>query len=76
MKTKLTLTVDDSLIRRTKRLARKRKTSVSALFEEWSAASTRALERPPLGETLSGQWSASADSDDSRLAYLLEKHGG
>ena len=75
MKTKLTLTVDDSLIQRTKRLARKRKTSVSALFEEWSAASTRALERPPLGESLSGQWAVPLDSDDPRLDYLMEKHG-
>jgi hypothetical protein len=75
MKTKLTLTVDDRLIRHTKRLAQKRKTSVSALFEEWSAASTRDFERPPLGERLSGQWSE-ASGEDPRLAYLLEKHGG
>ncbi|TVP81689.1 MAG: hypothetical protein EA353_01325 [Puniceicoccaceae bacterium] len=73
MKTKLTLTVDAEIIARTKRLAKKRRTSVSGLFEEWSSTATQDSNRPPLAETLLGQWPAST-KDDPRLEYLLQKH--
>jgi DNA gyrase inhibitor GyrI len=75
MKTKLTLTVEDSIVRRTKRLAQQRKTSVSALFEEWSATSTREMNQTPLGEALTGRWAGAREDGDARLTYLLEKHG-
>jgi len=77
MKTKLTLTVDREAVARIKRLARRRGTSVSALFEQWTAGLARREGLPPLGERLRGKWAAgAARAPDARLDYLLEKHGG
>lgn len=77
MKKKLTLTIEEDAVRRMKRIAQRRKTSVSALFEQWSAQNTDASSgHSLLGERLKGKWQndANVTEGDSRLAYLLEKH--
>lgn len=77
MKTKLTLTVEEDAVRRMKRLAKRRKTSVSALFEQWSAQYTNTNDDSPLSVRLQGKWQSQAtetSDEDLRLAYLLEKH--
>lgn len=73
MKTKLTLTVDEDILRRTKRLAKRRQTSVSSLFEQWSTRDLEQSNTAPLSETLLGKWSNN-DMEDPRLEYLLGKH--
>jgi|GEM_PF-1244749 len=81
MKNKLTLSVEEEAIRRMKQLARRRKVSVSRLFEEWSeqtAGETLATapETSP-GTSLRGRWKhpeGTPEPDDARLDYLLKKH--
>jgi hypothetical protein len=74
MKTKLTLTVEDSAVRKLKSLAARRRTSVSALLEEWSARSIPAVSGPSLGQRLRGRWATRSTSGDPRLEFLLRKH--
>lgn len=75
MKTKLTLTVEEDVIRKAKQVARRQKTSVSALFEQWSAQ-MEADKLAPLGERLRGRWTQSGVKAemDPRLDAILEKH--
>lgn len=73
MKTKLTLTVDEEILKRTKRLAKRRRTSVSSLFEQWSVRDMGENASPRLSEALLGKWT-SKKCEDPRLEYLLEKH--
>lgn len=74
MKTKLTLTVEASAVRKLKSLAKRRRTSVSALLEEWSARSIPAPSGPLLGARLRGRWASRSTSGDPRLEFLLGKH--
>lgn len=75
MKTKLTLSVDAGAVARMKRLASRRRTSVSRLFEEWSARLPDDDLAPALGEQLRGRWKQpSGDDADARLDFLRAKH--
>ena len=74
MKTKLTLTVEAAAVRKLKSLAARRRTSVSALLEEWSARAVPAPSAPPLGQRLRGRWAGRPASADPRLEFLLRKH--
>lgn len=75
MKTKLTLTVEAKAVRKLKSLAARRRTSVSALLEEWSARAATAPSGPLLGQRLQGRWKTrSASVGDPRLEFLLGKH--
>ena len=74
MKTKLTLTVEAGAVRKLKSLAARRRTSVSALLEEWSARAVPAPSAPPLGQRLRGRWADRPASGDPRLEFLLRKH--
>jgi hypothetical protein len=75
MKTKLTLTVEAAAVRKLKSLAARRRTSVSALLEEWSARATTASSGPLLGQRLHSRWKTrSASVVDPRLEFLLRKH--
>jgi hypothetical protein len=79
MKQKLTLSIEPEVVRRVKRLARERKTTVSSLFEDWGArVSDEGSTGKELGDELHGQWKPTRDLDkeDARLDYLLRKHGG
>lgn len=74
MKTKLTLTVEAGVVRKLKSLAARRRTSVSALLEEWSARAIPAPSGPSLGQRLRGRWAVRPTSGDPRLEFLLRKH--
>ncbi len=82
MKQKLTLSVEADAISRMKQLARRRKTSVSRLFEEWSEqkigdGSSALPPRTAPGTDLRGRWSrpkSTPQAVDARLDYLMEKH--
>lgn len=74
VKTKLTLTVEAGAVRKLKSLAARRRTSVSALLEEWSARAIPAPSGPPLGKRLRGRWADRPASGDPRLEFLLRKH--
>lgn len=78
MKTKLTLTVEEEIVQKAKQLARRRHTSVSALFEQWSTRSESEGSRSSLGDHLRGKWHNpdNRDSGDLRLEAILEKHAG
>ena len=82
MKRKLTLSVEADAISRMKQIARRRKTSVSRLFEEWSEqkigeGSSALPPRTAPGTSLRGRWSppkSTPQATDARMDYLLEKH--
>lgn len=74
MKQKLTLTVEAGAVRKLKALAARRRTSVSALLEEWSGRETRTKPRERLGHRLKGRWVAHPAGSDPRLEFLLRKH--
>ena len=75
MKKKLTLTIESGAIRRLKSLAGRRKTSVSALLEQWSERATHpASTGSLLGRRLRGRWKGRANAGDPRLEFLLGKH--
>ncbi len=74
MKTKLTLTVEASAVRKLKSLAQRHRTSVSALLEEWSARAIPAISGPSLGQRLHGRWVTRSTSGDPRLEFLLRMH--
>jgi len=77
MKKKLTLTVEDSAIRRLKFMAAKQRTSVSGLLEQWSLLKTPPQHAPLLGQCLHARWAAKPASEaDPRLEFLLQKHAG
>ncbi len=63
-------------MRKAKQLAKRRHTSVSALFEQWSTRSESEASGPSLGEALRGKWHKpdKRDSGDLRLEAILEKH--
>lgn len=75
---KLTLSVDEKIIRDAKALARRQGTSVSALFERLIRSVTRAGagQQTPITEELSGivQLPPGKDYDDIMEEALLEKH--
>lgn len=82
MKQKLTLSIEADAISRMKQLARRRKISVSRLFEEWSEQ--KVCEDPTalptataIGTSLRGRWSrpkSTPQTDDVRMDYLIKKH--
>jgi hypothetical protein len=75
MKKKLTLTIEAGAIRRLKSLAGRRKTSVSALLEQWSERAQQApASGPLLGGRLRGRWTSHRAPTDPRLDFLLRKH--
>ena len=77
MKKKLTLTIEAGAIRRLKALAGRRRTSVSALLEQWSErAQQPAISGPLLGGRLRGRWTSRRAPADPRLEFLLRKHAG
>lgn len=84
MKRKLTLSIEPEIIHRVKKIARTRRTTVSALFEDWSSrvlVEEFASAEGGLGDDLLGRWGEEPKGDrspggtDARLDYLLKKHG-
>ena len=79
MKQKLTLSIQPEVVRRVKRVARERNTTVSALFEDWGGrVLLEKSETDLLGDALRGKWNLpqTQKMGDPRLDYLLQKHGG
>ncbi|MEM1043788.1 MAG: DUF6364 family protein [Bacteroidota bacterium] len=81
MQTKLTLRLDEELIREAKALARRRGTSVSKLVAGYFRALTQhpgeAPEEeplPPLTRSLIGALAGAEVSEEDHHAYLEEKH--
>jgi hypothetical protein len=74
VKHKLTLTVDARAVENLKRMAVRRKTSVSALVEGWGARASTMVTNQGLGDRLLGLWAGRPAETDARLAYLLRKH--
>ena len=74
MKHKLTLTVDARAVQNLKRMAVRRKTSVSALVERWGAQASGAIAAEGLGDRLLGAWAGRPGETDARLTYLMRKH--
>ena len=79
MNTKLTLRVEESVVRKAKRLAKKRGSSVSKLFSQFIAEAKEEDELKGLGEVTSsmvGVMSASEmmDAKKSYHSYLEEKY--
>jgi len=74
VKHKLTLTVDARAVQNLKRMASRRKTSVSALVERWGAQAGGFVPSKRLGDRLLGAWLARSAQGDPRLDYLLRKH--
>jgi hypothetical protein len=81
MATKLTLSADKDTIRRAKRLAAERKTSVSALFANWVRAIDRKDANPasigPLTRQATGLAKVPPNKTDRQLIEeaLAEKYG-
>ena len=79
MQSKLTIRVDDALIRKAKLLAKKRGTSVSKIFGDFISSQTEDLpsqDLPPLTSSMLGairQGGDLAQEDDYRK-YLEERH--
>ncbi len=73
MKTKLTLAVDSTLLRKARRLAEARSVSLSTLVE----SALRDLMEVPSTESFVGRWRGSmvlADRDDARFRALIKKN--
>jgi|GEM_PF-3627413 len=71
--------MDEEAVRQAKGLAKRKGTSVSALFEQWTRSQAKLEHAPPLHERMTGLWSPSTstgseDLDEVRLRSLLEKH--
>ncbi len=84
MKQKLTLSIEPDIVRRVKKIARTRSTTVSALFEDWSSRvllEESASAGGGVADDLLGRWGSEVDAvepsgeSDIRLEYLLKKHG-
>ena len=74
MKHKLTLTVDAQAVENLKRMAVRRKTSVSALVEGRGAQASTMVTNEGLGDRLLGLWAGRPAGTDARLACLMRKH--
>jgi post-segregation antitoxin (ccd killing protein) len=73
MKAKLTVTIDEELIPKAKRYARKRGLSVSELIE----TSLRAVTEEPEGTTFSQRWRGKfqpAEREDERYQALAKRY--
>jgi hypothetical protein len=80
-KTKLTLRMDEDLVKRAKRVARKRGTSVSkmvanyfALLDRGPDSEPRPEDLPPLTRSLWGAAEGAKVDEQDYLRYLEEKH--
>ncbi|MBI5879226.1 MAG: hypothetical protein HZB53_16380 [Chloroflexi bacterium] len=77
MKTRITLTIDPQIVRRAKRIAHVRRTSVSALVEEFVRAAPD--EPGAAGSSFVQQWAgkfrvAASAKPDARLAALKARY--
>lgn len=72
MKRRLTLTVDDAVIKSAKAYARTRRSSLSRLVEESFRELTRAAE-PPFSKQWEGCFEMEDRAGDTRLEYLRER---
>ncbi len=82
MQSKLTLRLDDELIREAKNLARQRGTSVSQLVAAYFRALTRHPEDPsendvlpPLTRALAGTLRGADGAEEDYIEHLEQKHG-
>ena len=78
MKTRITLTIDPAMARRAKQLAHARRTSVSALIEEFVRAAP--MSARSCGAPFSRRWAgkfrvASSSEPDPRLEALKKRYG-
>ena len=78
MGTKLTLNIDDSIIRRAKRFARARDKSLSKVIEQYLDFVTE-NELPPAGVTatvskLADELTPTLSDDELKLRYLQDKY--
>jgi hypothetical protein len=80
--TKLTLSVDEIVVEKAKRVAKANKTSVSAMFSQFvesvATPPTRRAKIGPLTRKLSGVITLPSGKDYKRLLAkaLMDKHGG
>lgn len=77
MNTKLTLRMDDALVRQAKRQAARRGKSVSQMFGEFVtslAAGKRRRDPPPVTESLLGVMKGREVSEADHKKYLREKY--
>jgi predicted transcriptional regulator len=81
MSTKLTVTLDDSLARRAKAYARKKRTTVSKVLAEYLASLDYAetakfdkSELPPITRSLVGIAKGADVTEDDYIAYLEKKY--
>jgi hypothetical protein len=79
MKTKLTLRVDEAVVRKAKRLAKKRGTSVSRIFGDYIAtqeADESPKDLPPVTASMLGALSSADPRMDTETyrAHLSAKH--
>ena len=74
MKTKLTVTIDEDLVPRAKRYARRRGVSLSSLIESALREMADNKDTPSFAERWRGSM-ALAERDDERYKALLEKYG-
>jgi len=77
MKTRITLTIDPQMVRRAKRIAHLRHTSVSALVEEFVRQTP--VERNASGSSFAQQWAgkfrvAAGAKPDARLEALKARY--
>lgn len=79
MKTKLTLSVEEGLVRKAKRYAEEQGTSVSSLVERFFAVikqkpDVEALDNTPFTKALRGVISDEEIAEDEYVRYLHDKH--
>lgn len=74
MKTKLTLTVDDGVVRRGKEHANRKNTSLSQLVEDLLRRET-ALDEPDFVDTWGGKFVLRERPGDPRFERLKRKYG-
>lgn len=73
MKSKLNLTIEDTLLAKIKRFAAKRKTSVSELVEAYFTKVTKASKRPNIVELMDSTEKPSIELPDDLIAAYYEE---
>jgi hypothetical protein len=77
MQTKLTLRLDDSLIRRAKKMANRRGKSVSQMVSDYFSSlegSKASPELSPLTQSMLGSLKEKKVSEQDYMSYLEKKH--
>jgi hypothetical protein len=77
MKTRVTISIDTGLLREARAVARRRKTTLTALIEELLEQATRHEDLHPVNfsQKWAGKFDLRSSDEDPLLGALKDKHG-